>query len=237
MGAAALAALRAALGGDLTAEDLFAYAYAILANPGYARRFRQELAVPGPRLPITKDRTLFDQAVALGRRLVWLHTYGERMAPEGAAPGEVPRGGARCTVAVPASAEGYPEDYGYDAATREVRVGAGRFGPVTPEVWDFAVSGFEFVKSWLGYRMKRRAGRRSSPLDDIGPRSWTAAMTEEFLELLWVLERTLEMYPALDGLLEAVAAGPCFAADELPPPTEAEREPPRRANQRQPRLV
>jgi predicted helicase len=64
--------------GGIDAEDVFAYAYALLATPEYVKTFWNELALPGPRLPLTKDVALFAQGVALGRRLIWLHTYGER---------------------------------------------------------------------------------------------------------------------------------------------------------------
>jgi len=97
---------------------------------------------------------------------------------------------------------------------------------VAPEVWSFSVSGFDVVRSWLAYRMKDGAGRRSSPLDEIRPERWAPAFTEEFLELLWVLEATVAMYPALESLLGRVVAGPTFAAVELPSPTEAERAAP-----------
>ncbi len=53
-----------------------------------------------------------------------------------------------------------------------------------------------------------------------------AAFTEELLELLWVLEATVSLFPALDALLDRVLAGPLFRADEPPTPTEAEREAP-----------
>jgi hypothetical protein len=66
------------------------------------------------------------------------------------------------------------------------------FGPVAPEVWEFEISGLKAVQSWLGYRMKKRAGKKSSPLDDIRPERWTPKMTDELLELLWVLEATLD---------------------------------------------
>jgi hypothetical protein len=63
-------------------------------------------------------------------------------------------------------------------------------------------------------------------------------MTDEFLELLWVLEHTLAMYPQLDDLLEAIVAGPIFTADELSYPSEAERKPPqRRDSERQGRFL
>ena len=77
--------------------------------------------------------------------------------------------------------------------------------------------------------MKRRAGKKSSPLDEIRPERWTPRMTDEFLELLWVLEATLAMEPDLSAALDSVVTGPCFTADELPRPTVAERKPPARA--------
>ena len=74
--------------------------------------------------------------------------------------------------------------------------------------------------------MKDGAGRHSSPLDKIRPERWTPAFTEEFLELLWVLEATVAMHPALESLLGRVVAGPTFTAAELPAPTNAERAAP-----------
>lgn len=207
-------------------EDLFAYAYAVLASPGYVERFSEELTIPGPRIPLTRDRALFTEASQIGRRLIWLHTYGTRFVPDGDRPGVVPQGSARAIVAVPDTAADYPERFSCDELSQTVHVGKGAFGPVAPEVWSFSVSGFEVVRSWLAYRMKDGAGRRSSPLDDIRPERWTPAFTEEFLELLWVLEATVATYPALESLLSRVVAGPTLTAAELPSPTDAERAAP-----------
>lgn len=74
--------------------------------------------------------------------------------------------------------------------------------------------------------MKVRAGKKSSPLDDIRPERWTPRMTDEFLEMLWVLEATLAMEPELIAALDAVLAGECFKAEDLPRPTEDERKAP-----------
>ncbi len=51
-------------------------------------------------------------------------------------------------------------------------------------------------------------------------------MSDEFLELLWVLESTLAMEPDLAAVLDKVVSGPCFAASDLPQPTAAERKAP-----------
>jgi hypothetical protein len=105
-------------------------------------------------------------------------------------------------------------------------VGDGRFSPVAPEVWEFEVSGLKVVQSWLGYRMKKRAGKKSSALDDIRPKRWTPKMSDELLELLWVLEATLAMEADLEKVLDKVVAGPCFTAAELPSPKPEERKAP-----------
>ena len=85
----------------VSAEDLFAYAYALLATPDYVKTFWDELALPGPRLPLTQNAALFAEGAALGRRLIWLHTYGERCVPPGEKPGRVPPGVARCQMGTP----------------------------------------------------------------------------------------------------------------------------------------
>jgi hypothetical protein len=215
--------------------DLFAYTYTILANPGYVQRFEEELQVPGPRLPITKDRELFNRGAKLGRELIRLHTYGERFREEG--DGFELKGSACVIESIPARMEAYPECYHYDENKQLLNVGAGSIGPVSPEVWAFSVSGLQVVKSWLDYRKKNGAGRTSSPLDDIRPESWTEEMTRELLELLWVLEMTLQRYPELDEFLDAVLDSEIFTEDELPKPTDAERKEPTIIRRKQGRLI
>ena len=208
-----------------TAEDLAAYVYAVLGGQSYTRRFWNELETPGPRVPLTRDGKTFAAATKLGRKLIWLHTYAERFRGEDRGE-EVPQGKATTIKGVSSDTAHYPVEYGYDPAKQEVAVGDGRFGPVAPEVWEFEVSGFKVVQSWLGYRMKRRAGKKSSPLDDIRPERWTARMSDELLELLWVLESTLATELELEKALDKVVAGPCFTAAELPTPKPEERKAP-----------
>ncbi len=220
-----LAALSKEHGSVPSAEDLAAYVYALLGGQSYSKRFWNELETPGPRVPLTKDGAIFADAVKLGRKLIWLHTYAARF--QDATQGdEVPNGKATTIKGVSSAPAHYPAEYAYDPAKGEITVGDGRFGPVAPEVWEFEVSGLKVVQSWLGYRMKRRAGKKSSPLDEIHPERWTARMSDEFLELLWVLEATLAMEPALAAVLDKVVSSPCFAGSDLPQPTASERKAP-----------
>lgn len=221
-----LPALRQAFGRDVTAEDVFAYAYALLSTPAYVEKFSEELTNPGPRLPVTRDAALFARAVALGRQLLWLHTYGERFVPARRRCGEIPQGRARCRQGVPTTEAGYPENYAYDTTPQILHVGDGVFAPVSEAVWNYSVSGWRVVESWLQYRMKAGAGKSSSPLDEIRPEQWAGDMTQELLEMLWVLEATVDMQPQLKEVFDAVLANPTFRATDLPQPTDAEHQPP-----------
>lgn len=207
-------------------EDLAAYVYALLAHSAFTEKFHAELASREIRVPVTRDAALFARAVEIGRPLIRLHSYGERMLPEGAKKGDIPAGTTKCVKAVSGAPEDYPNAFSYNESTRTLSVGTGEFAPVSPEVYHFEVSGLKVVQSWLNYRMKERSGRKSSPLDDIRPERWTAEYTEGLLRLLWVLEATLATYPAQRALLEEILAGEVFTADDLPPVPEGSRKAP-----------
>ncbi len=209
----------------VTPEDFAAYLYGILAQPEFTKRYAEELETREIRVPLTKDKELFRKVRDTGARLLWMHTYGERFVPKGKQKGHVPHGRARCVKAIPGDCKGYPESFRYNDTTQTLHVGTGEFSPVIPEVYGFEVSGLKVVQSWLKYRMRKGAGKKSSPLDDIRPEQWTSEFTNELLELLWVLEATVEGYPEQAQLLEAVAESPCFEAEELPSVPEDCRKP------------
>jgi len=210
----------------VTPEEFLAYIYSLLAQPAFTARYAKELETRELRVPITKDTALFAKVRDAGARLLWLHTYGERFVPKGKQHGHIPSGAAKCVKAVPGDPADYPDSFNYSDATQTLHVGDGQFRPVAREVFDFEVSGLKVVQSWLKYRMKKGAGKKSSPLDDIRPERWPSQFTTELLELLWVLEATVEGYPEQARLLEAVTASPCFAAGELPAVPEEVRKPP-----------
>lgn len=213
-------------GNQVTAEDLAGYVYAALAQPEYTERFSRELGSREIRVPLTRKAALFFKAAEFGKTLLWLLTYGERLEGEGRPHGHVPPGRAKCLKAVPDDEDRYPNEFRYDEESGKLHVGEGSFGPVNPAVYRFEVSGFQVVKSWLGYRMRERSGKKSSPLDDIRPRVWTREFTRELLELLWVLEKTVEGYPMQKKLLEDILQGPHFNASELPPVPDSARQAP-----------
>ena len=206
-------------GSHVSPERFFAYAYGVLAQPTYVEHFWDELELPPLRLPITKDADLFHKMATHGAVLLYLHTFGERFAnPKD--DGYIPQGKARCIKEV----SNYREGFTFDAETQTLVVEDGAFGPVTPEVWNYSVSGFQVVRAWLDRRKKQRSGRKSSLLDNIRPTRW--AFTEELLELLWLVEATVALQPEGQVLLDRICESQTFSHTELPVPVESERRSP-----------
>lgn len=211
-------------------EDVASYVYAMLAHPAYREQFATELDTPGPRVPLTRDAELFNEAVDVGSRLLWLHTWAERFT--GANRGRsLPLvdglGWEQSVTHIPSS----PSDITYDPDEQRLRVGDGMVSGVRQEVWEFSVSGFPVVQRWLASRTADGTGRSSDPryarpLDKIRPTEWEDDWNDGLLDLLRMLTLTVDGYSDQKDLLMRVLAGPLIPAHELPDPTDAERKVP-----------
>ena len=219
-----LTALEEHFGKQITDMELVSYVYGVLGGQSYTKTFWGELSIPGARVPITKNIELFKRASTLGEKLIWLHTYGKQFSDNQGA--EIPKGNAELTRAIPYQADSYPSEFNYDQTKQEIFIGSGVISKVVPEVWQYSVSNTKIIDSWLGYRMKKRRGKKSSPLDDIRPQQWAPNMTEELLSLIWIIEETLKLDKKLESVLAEIISGPCFNESELPVPSVHESEPP-----------
>jgi predicted helicase len=80
----------------VTPEDLAGYVYCLLAHPEYTSRFSSELINREVRVPLTKNKKFFLEAAEIGKYLIWLHTYGERLYNSKDRPkGKIPKGSAK----------------------------------------------------------------------------------------------------------------------------------------------
>jgi hypothetical protein len=216
------------LGLAVTPEDLFSYIAAIMANPAYTARFQQDLSAPGLRVPITANASLFQEAVQIGRRVLWLQTFGERMAdasqgrPEG--PPRLPVGRASVVPkegTISSKPSEMPDTLNYDAEKHRLLVGTGFIENVPPAVWNYEVSGKQVLVQWFSYRKKNRERpiigdrRRPSPLGDIQPDHWLPEYTTELLNLLNVLAMLVELEPQQADLLDRICGGPLISEGEL----------------------
>lgn len=220
--ASAIAALTRAYGAAPDPVDIFAYVAALLASPAYTDRFRADLIRPGLRVPMTADAAQFAQAAALGREVIWLHSFGERFAkgrpagpprlPKERAP-SIPKAGA-----IPSTPEGFPDTIDYEASTRRLKIGSGFIDNVPLAVWAYEVSGKQVLRQWFSYRKKNRERpqigdkRPPSPLGNIQPDHWLPEYTSELLNVLNVLGLLIELGPKQANLLENICDGPLIPA-------------------------
>ncbi len=212
----------------ITPGDLMAYIAAIAANPAFTSRFQDDLSTPGLHVPLTADKDVFAKAAQLGREVIWLHTFGERMAnPDEGRPAGPPRLAVEEAPHIPAGGEipdvptAMPDTLDYDADKHRLLVGQGYVGNVEPAVWFYEVSGKRVLQHWFSYRKANRERpiigdrRQPSPLGDIQPDHWLPEYTTELINVLNVLGLLVKLEPTQAKLLEKVCSGPLISADEL----------------------
>ena len=210
------------------AEEVFAYLVCLTAHPAYVMRFRNDLSTPGLRIPITANEAAFAEVAELGRRVIWLQTFGEReVDAKKGRPAGAPRlpTGQRPQIpakgAIPSDAAGMPDHLEYDEAHQRLIIGAGWIEPVSKPVWSYEVSGKQVLVQWFSYRRKTRERpiigdrRQPSPLGDIQPESWPAEYSSELLNVLNVLGLLIELEPKQKACLEQVCAGPLVTLEAL----------------------
>lgn len=222
---ALLARLSRDLDVSVTAPDLMAYIAAIAAHPAYTARFQNDLVQPGLRIPLTTSADLFREGVEIGRRVIWLHTYGDRFADEAQGRPVKPRAAGGPTMpadgAIPSDPARFPNDLRYDEASRRLFVGDGFIDNVPPEVRAYEVSGRNVIDQWFSYRRLNRSRpmigdrRPPSPLDNVQPDRWPASYTEDLLNLLHVLCLLTELEPRQSDLLDRICTGPLIDAESL----------------------
>ena len=203
-------------------DEVFAYLAAVAAHPAFTARFQDDLSTPGLRIPLTAEHRLFAEAVALGRTVIWLHTFGERMK-EGRPPGALRLPAAR-RPRIPAAGAIPPDadTLDYDTAKQRLLIGAGFVENVPPAVWHYEVSGKKVLVQWFSYRKQNRERpiigdrRAPSPLGAIQPDRWLAEYTTELLDLLNILGSLVDLEPAQAALLEKICAAPTISAADLP---------------------
>lgn len=193
------------LGVAPSAEDVFAWIVAATRDPA--------------RVPLTADPELWARGVRIGRRLVWLHTFGARFGGPDEGRPRLP-GGRRPFVReiVPAR----PAGVEHDGGTNTLVLGTGRIGPVAREVWDLGVIG-----PWVAARTEPSG----AGLERVREHTWSTDLSGELIDLVHVLGLIVdlagpraELHSAIDAA-PRVSRGDLLAAGVLPAAPAARRPP------------
>lgn len=218
---------------DVTPEDLLAYISGVCAHPAYTAWLNEVSPhTPGLRVPLTTDGDYWSMATAVGRRVIWAHTFGERCVDtkDGRPPGRIRLAdGPRLHAE---TGEGTRNNsLNYCAESRQLHIGDGVFERVSPEVVGYQISGREVVKFWFNRRKPSTGSKGPDSLESITPDGWRPEWDIELLDILNALTALVALEPEQAELLAAIIDGPQItvedltAAEVLPVKAEAKKAP------------
>ncbi len=209
-------------------EDVFAYVAAVVAHPAFTSAFAEDLSTAGLHVPLTAEGSVFTGAVELGRRVLWLHSFGERYVD---AMDDRPAGSPRlpddrapkvpATGVISTAPDEMADCMDYDAAKHRLLVGQGFVEKVTAEMWAYEVSGMNVLSQWFSYRRADRErpiiGDRRPPsrLTTIQPDHWLPEYTTDLLDILNVLGLLIDLEPQQADVLETIRGGELISMTDL----------------------
>ena len=153
-------------------EDIFHYIYAILHAPAYRQRYADQLKIDFPHIPLTTNRTLFQELTALGAQLVTLHLLQSEdiNLPD-----------------FPESGNSEVEEVRWTEIDRRVWINSTQyFAPIPREVWESRVGGHCPAQKWLTDRKSR-----TLTFDDI----------QHYRRICGALDKTIEIMEDIDNII------------------------------------
>jgi predicted helicase len=156
----------------ISATDVFYYIYAIFHSPSYRKRYAEFLKMDFPRLPIIRDKNLFQKLAKLGGQLVEIHLMQADINND---------------CGYPKTGNNIVDKLYYDEKQQRIYINKIQyFDQVKPEIWNFYIGGYQICQKWL----KDRKGLALS-FDDL----------KHYLYILAALEKTAELMQEIDIIL------------------------------------
>ncbi len=198
-------------GETVPAEDLFDAVLALLSATSYTTRFAHDLEDTFPHVPLPADPALFRQCAEVGCRIRDIETHAAQPAQRfrtaqlsGQTNGQPSH--------VPPPRQAWTQD-GETGAISLTANGSFQVHGVTPRAWNFAVSGYQVIHSWLSFR-------RGEVID--------ATFQRAILDLVWRVEELLHLFDEADRFLADSLVNPLSRPDlgltAAEPIDEAEEE-------------
>lgn len=161
----------------ISPEEIFYYIYAILYSNIYRLKYQEFLKIDFPRIPFTKDYSLFKELGELGRELVNFHLLKSQELNN---PISKFHGGNGNRV----------EKREYDEKGKRVYINKQQyFDNVESEIWNYYIGGYQVLDKWL----KDRKGRVLSSED-----------IKHYCKVATALSKTIEIQKKIDELYPEV---------------------------------
>jgi hypothetical protein len=130
--------------GTFSPVDVLDYVYGVLHLPSYRLRYHKLLRIDFPRVPLPTSESDFKAAGAFGRKLRELHL----LRPNALQP--------HLHTRLLGEGSGVVDKPHYSPATKRIFINATQYvEPVTSEVWNYPIGGYQPAEKWL----KDRQGR------------------------------------------------------------------------------
>jgi len=155
-------------------EDIFHYMYAVFHSLTYRQRYAEFLKIDFPRLPLTRDKTLFQQLADLGEQLITIHLMEADIESDSGYPIEGDNRVEKIT---------YKNEKVYINKTQY-------FDNVSEAVWQFHIGGYQVCQKWL----KDRKGRQLN-YDDCNHYLYILAALEHTIQLMADIDETVPEFP------------------------------------------
>jgi predicted helicase len=139
-------ALKSAFKRKPSPEQIFHYIYALLYSNAYRKKYAEFLKADFPRVPFTKDQSLFYKLAEKGEELVELHLLKSK---------KLAKPIAKCE----GSGDLRVDKIIYDRNKALVHINPEKwFTGIPPEVWEYHIGGYQVSEKWL----KDRKGKELS---------------------------------------------------------------------------
>ena len=133
--------------GEVTPENILGYIYAVMYSPHYRQKYVELLKIDFPRIPFEVPKKTFVCLARLGWDLIQKHTL--KQIPNLKIGSCISKGGFDNIMV---------EKVIYDETEKKIYLSDNKkiyFERVSPEVWQFAVGGYQVLDKYLKYRQER----------------------------------------------------------------------------------
>lgn len=124
-------------------EQILHYIYAVLYSPSYRNKYAEFLRTDFPRIPFARDRDLFTNLAALGRKLIDLHLLKSTDLD-------------KLTCRFQGKGDNRVENQAYNVKEKRVYISKTQyFEGIESDVWEYQIGGYQVLDKWLKDRKTR----------------------------------------------------------------------------------